>query len=323
MRAGIRYLASPQSIRLMHGVGHQARLERRRVKNAKKRFVLLNIVLAIILFLDYAMGLSLFTAIAPEIGNSKLSAAVLALIFPVAVIALHFRIADTDGKKIETRLRRLAGIGIFIFLLGASSLIAAIMFDGAEGLGASFVTGMGIVTPDFVGGSQQSASPLLTLPPILFFFAMGFGLILTFYASHRILVRLEEHYEIFSHASNRPQEVGKLVASFDALCKAHGKLFAQRQRQIKKLPRDPEMAFARIVSAGVHKELHQHKLSLRHFSKPADDDVLIEALARKSDLPDDIKTREMGQQRLAEIKDAMRPFAVLAALDAIPPKDEE
>ncbi len=320
--------AKDQSSRWMHDLRHEASLERQRIQNAKYTFILLSMIMAGVLIVDYTMGRAMFDYIAPKIGGSALSAPILALIFPITVVALHLLIADDGGRKIEYRLKRLAGVGIIVFLLGASALIASIMSDGTDGIGGSAP----ILTGGSPGTGENELSPITSvfkalvapLPPLMFFFAMGFGLILTYYVGHQLLKKIEDHFETFFGASDRWREIHELVDLFDKIRKAFDKAAASKRHLIRKKPRDPDHRFSRIVSAAVHEELRQLRKALHYFPATIEPlDVVTAELSRKSSFPSQIETRQQGQQIIADIKDAMRPYAIMGALGSIPPKKDQ
>jgi len=324
--------ATSESTRLIHSVGYLSKLEKRRIRVAKGKFLGASALVAAILAFDYVLGFAVFSYIAPAIGGNTLSAIVLALIFPIVMTALHLRIAEDDGEEVRKRLKRFSTIGIFAFLFGASALFASIMFDGAGGIGSSAIDGGSVsigegaapAGENSVSAANAFGAQAAQASPVMFLFAMGFGLILTYYVNTRLLAGLKDNQEIFTNASDRWKEIGELVREFDSLRKEHERAASARKMLVRKLPHDPEAKFARLVSSAVHESLHSLKKTLHYF--PEDDgphDVLTGELARKSGLPHHIESRERGWQIIRDIKDAMRPYAIMGALEALPPRKSE
>ena len=114
---------------------HQARLEEKRLRNAITLVVGLSLVVTVLLGVDYTAARIMFTYLDPTLGDVSLGPEFLALTVPIAVVAIHLRIADEGGHTLEYRLRRLAGVGVFVFLFGMAMMIALVYMDASDGVG--------------------------------------------------------------------------------------------------------------------------------------------------------------------------------------------
>ena len=114
--------------KLMSVVRHAAslgKLEAKRIQRAKILFVTLSCLIAVLLGVDYTAARIIFSYLDPTLGSISLGPDLIALCVPIAVIAVHLLISDDGGKRIEYRLRRLAGVGVFVFLFGIAMMFVA------------------------------------------------------------------------------------------------------------------------------------------------------------------------------------------------------
>ncbi len=320
-----------ESMRVLRDVGYQARLEERRFRNAKTEFVFLSCLVALLLGVDYTMARIMFDYLDPTLGGVSLGPEFLALSVPTAVVAVHLLISDDDGQTIEYRLRRLASVGVFIFLFGMAAMVALVYFDAADGLGVSGQNAPidGTIGQEDIGGDQSQKSWLLSLfgklfssiPPIIFFLGMTVILFVTVYACHRLMTKIEERYEFFMRDRGRARDIKALIPQIEAMRAEIEAREAARKSLIKKLPRDAEKRFSQIASAEIHAALHRMKKSVNGLSES--DELMDGIFQRKAALPPHIKTREQGLEIIADIRHRTSPYAILIDLSYMPPEDEE
>lgn len=321
-----------EALRVARDVGYQADLEDRRLRHARRDFILLSLLVAMLLGLDYTTAHIMFTYLDPTLGGVSLGPEFLALTVPTAVVAVHLLIAEEGGKAIEYRLKRLAGVGVFVFLLGMATMVSLVYFDASGGVGwqsqGSGIEGT-LGSADIGASTEGHTSWLLVIfgalfasvAPVLFFAGMTLILFVTVYASHRLMVKLEEHYEFFANASRRSRELIDGIAELEELGTEIRKIEARIATARKKLPSDPEHRFAHIASAAIRDALHRMKLALRNLRAP--NPLLEGVVTRKSAFPPETLERDQAARLIADIRQATTPYAILRDLDAYPPREEE
>ena len=160
-----------------------------------------------------------------------------------------------------------------------------------------------------------------TLSPVIFFVGMTLILFVTIYASHRLLLKVEEHFDFFVNTTRRSHELKNIYAEIEGLAIEIRKERAVVERAKKRLPADPQYRYSQIASDAIHGALHRMKRSLRSLKQP--DPVLKWVSERKADIPDQIETSKQGQMVIAEIAQSTTPYAILMHLDAYPMKEED
>ena len=320
-----------ETMRILRDVNYQSALESRRLRQAKFWFVFLSLLVAIILGVDYMMALTMFEYMDPTLGGVSLGPAILALSVPIAVVAVHLIIAEDGGKAFEYRLRRLAGIGVIVFLLGMASLVSLVFFDATDGLGSQAQSSaiVGTIGSSSIGNNQSEISGIsssfaaifASIPPILFFLGMTLILFVTVYVSHLLISKIEEHYEFFINATRRGNELKPLFAEIETIILEIKSIDGELEMLHQQLPRDIDKRFSQITSAAIYSALHNMKKALNGFGKT--NVVLKTPFVQKANIPTHIKTREEGLQAIAEIRHATSPYAILKNLGSIPPKEEE
>ena len=321
-----------ETMRILRDVVYQAKLEIRRIRLSRIEFFAFSFLTACILGLDYTMARVMFDYLDPTLGGISLGPEMLALSVPIALIAVHLLIADDKGRTIENRLRKLAGVGVFVFLLGMASMISLVYFDATDGMGAQNQSAAihGTIGNETVGAAGQThqswlsslfGNLLASIPPIIFFTGMTLILFVTVYASHRLMTKIEARYEFFSKTSKRAHELRRLYVEAEKQRIEIEKDEAALKSQIKKLPRDPQKSFSQIASAAIYTALHRMKKAVNSLGRT---DPLIEGVfARKAAIPPHIKSRKYGHQIIAEIRHRSSPYAILKNLGGVPPKEEE
>ncbi len=313
-------------------VKYDAKLEEKRLKRAWISFLISSFVVMILLGVDYTAARIMFTYLDPTLGDVSLGPEFLALTVPIAVVAIHLRIADKNGQALEHRLRRLAGVGMFVFLFGMAMMIALVYMDASESVGSQ---GNGTAIQGTIGnneiGSRSagetswafSAFRLLfsSLSPIVFFVGMTLILFVTAYACHRLMDKLGEHCDFFAGASRRSHELKQGLTEIEDLGVEIRKDEAAIARKRKRLPPDPEYRFSQIASAAIADGLHGMKRAARTLDET--DIAKYEIFARKGRVPKHIETRDEASEIIAEIRQATTPYAILKNLGGYPPREEE
>lgn len=316
--------------RQLRGVAYEAKQEQKRIKLARREFVLFSLLVALLLGVDYTSALIIFSYLDPTLGQVSLGPELIALCVPIAVVAVHLLVADDGGKTIEHRLKRLAGVGVFVFLIGMAGMLSLVYLDSADGVGSESSGGVqGTIGSQEIGSGGGETSLFFSIfqgifagvVPAVFFIGMCLILFVTIYVSHKLLAKIEERYEFFSNASSRSKE---LLERF-ALAEQKGAELVQLDGRIRraksKLPRDPEHRFAEITSAAISEALHRMNRNLRGLDEPGD--LLLEAVQRKESVPSHIESQKDGRRKIAEIRQASTPYAILTTLSGMAADEEE
>lgn len=319
-----------ETMRILRDVNHQSALEARRLRRAKFWFVFLSSLVAIILGVDYLMARTMFDYMDPTLGGISLGPTILALSVPIAVIAVHLLIADDGGQTFEYRLRRLAGVGVMVFLFGMASMISLVFLDASDGLGSQGQTPAieGTIGTNSISNNQGGTSWLSSafssvfsgIPPIIFFLGMTLILFVTIYVVHRLISKIESHYEFFINATRRSKELKQLFAEVEELIIEIKTLDTDLNALKKQLPRDLDTRFSQIASAAIYSALHVMKKALNGLTET--NVVLKMVFEQKASIPAHIKTWENGLQIITEIQHATSPYAILNNLGSTPPKEE-
>lgn len=316
--------------RVVHAVAYEGKKEDSRIVNARIQVIVFSCIVAVLLGIDYKAAHILFSYLDPTLDGTSVGPAFLALTVPVAVVAVHLLIKDKDGKRIEERLHKLAGVGVFVFLLGMAMLLSLIYFDATEGIGSSGTNPIqGSIGNDDLGTGPAQTSLLVIgfgsilsgLSPVLFFAGMTFILFVTVYACHQFMKRIEERFDVAFRSTRRAKVLRILCDDADELMVDIAKREAAIAAARKKLPGDPEHAYAQVASSAIGDALHHMKKALRTLGKS--DGLAMLGLERKADIPDDIETHADGKAIVAAIRHATTPYAILKELDGLPPQEED
>ncbi len=191
----------PDAMRILRDVVHQANLEQKRLRRARVEFLALSLLVVVLLGIDYKIAHIMFSYLDPTLGDVSLGPAFLALSVPVAVIVIHLLISESEGQSIEYRLRRLAGVGVFVFLFGIAAMVSLVYLDASEGIGAQDTGGniQGTIGNESIGldGGDSSLGFAVfralfsSLSPMIFFAGMTLILFVTVYACHRLMQKIE------------------------------------------------------------------------------------------------------------------------------------
>lgn len=316
-------------MRILHDVVHQAELQERRVRRALGELIAFSFLAAFILLIDYKMALVMFTYLDPTLDDTSLGPAILALSVPVAVVTIHLLVSDAGGRAIEKRLHGLAGVGVFVFLLGMAAMVALVFFDATDGIGSQgpgFIQGT-VGDQDLDPGvAEQSGfvsgfgGVLSSLSPAVFFTGMTLLLFVTVYACHRLLVLIEERFDVVVNNSPRAKELQALYGEAEEIAVEIKQGETKHENARKRLPRDPEHKFAQVASAAITDALHRMKKALRVLE--GGDDLGMLGLPRKDNIPAGMTAKE-GRKAVSEIRHATTPYAILKELDGLPPKEGE
>lgn len=320
-----------QVINLLRKVIREARLENNRINRAQLEFVLYSMVVAVLMLIDYSSARIIFAYLDPTLGQVSLGPDIVALCVPTAVIALHLMMDDEGGKTIEKRLKRFAGVGVFLFILGTAMMLATVYMESADGVGTggSEIAINGTVGNETIGSGGNHTSAVFAafrgflsgVTPIVFFTGMAAILWVTVYTSHRLLTKIEERYKYFSGAARRYRALKRVFAEADDAGRVIIQLDSRLNRARSKLPGDPEYRFAQIASAAFADALHRMAKGLRGLGKTNE---LFDPHWERSDrVPEHIATTKDGQRVIASLRQATTPYAILAHLDGLPVKDEE
>jgi len=338
----IKRLIKPNSVsnrqikKIQNDVQYQAVRETRTIRDARIFLLFFAFLVALILSVDYTMGLTLFSYLDPSLGNISLGPPLLALSIPIAVIVIHLIISSDDSNKIEDRLRRFASVGGFLLLFAMSAMVALVLYDSSDGLGRQGKeTSINGVIGNETLGSKNTASEsgifavfdhiFAGIPRILFFCAMSLVLFVSVYGVHVLLLKIEENYKHFHNSSRRSQEIKQLGVQADELLIEIDGLDAELEAYAGQCPRDLEKRFSQITSSAISDALHEMKKALRDLGKNEVvlEDVILSGVVRPDiAVPPHIRTRTHGQQVIAEIRQDTTPYAILKNLGAMPPKEE-
>jgi len=321
---------------VLNVVIYLAQREAKLIADARWRALFLSFLAALILSVDYMMGLILFDYLDPTLGDVSLGPPFLALSLPIAVIVIHLIIQSDDTHKVEYRLRRIATVGVFMLLFALSAVLALVLYDATDGLGST--DGGGPVTGSvgnqvlLQSGSDRDSGLFAMfdavfpgLARIAFFAAISLVLFVSVYGVDRLLTKIADNFEHFHDSSKRSRELLEIGAEVDAELIEIDALDAEIGAHAKRLPRDPEKRFAQITSAAISDALHEMKKALHGFGKVKADleDVILAPTVRPDiEIPDDIESASQGKEVIAHIRQQTTPYAILKNLDCLPPKEE-
>ena len=316
--------------RTIHNVAYEGRRENRVIINARIMVVAFSCICAVLLGIDYKAAYILFSYLDPTLDGTSVGPAFLALTVPVAVVTIHLLIKDEGGAKIEQRLHKLAGVGVFVFFLGVAMLLSLVYFDASEGIGSSSGSSItGSIGDSDVGAGSAQGSPLLTgfgallsgLSPIMFFAGMTFILFVTVYACHQFMKRIEERWDVAFRSSRRAKELRALCDEADGLLVDIAGHEAAIETVRKKLPGDPEYAYSQLASSVIGDALLRMKKALKSLDQSERLSLL--PVRPMVDIPEDIESRAEGRRVIAAIRHATTPYAILKELDGLPPQEED
>lgn len=320
----------PDTMRVLRVVVHEAILEEKRIRRAFVEFLALSALVVVLLAIDYKIASVMFSVLDPSFGDVSLGPAFLALSVPVAVIVIHLLVSEDEGHTIEHRLRRLAGVGVFVFLFGIAAMVSLVYLDASEGVGTDGSSGIqGTIGDEDIGlgGGEPSWSFALfralfaSLSPMIFFAGMTLILFVTVYACHRLMTKIEERYEFFANTTKRARELQRLFAEAETRFLDIRKAQARLKILKDKLPGDPEYKFSRVASAAIGDALQRMGRALRSLDEC--DGVMAGVFTRKAVIPAHIETRAEGRKVITEIRHQTTPYAILKELDGFPPKEED
>lgn len=317
--------------RVVSDMQSEARKEKRRLAKARREFVILSLLVALLLSIDYFAAALLFDYLSPSLGGVPMNAYFLALTVPVAVIAIHVLLAEDGGASMELRLRRLARVGVLVFLLGIASMLSLVYLMSTQGLGTQDTGSAisGTIGGDNLSSGTQGESFVLaafrsllgTISPIIFFFGFCFILYVTVYLSHWLMTRIGQHYDFFHNASDRSKVLKAALKTLDALLIELRRMDVAIEQARRKLPADPEQSFSQIAAAEMRSATHEMTLAARWIGKT--NELFRDIGGMKVNIPDHIKTREEAMQVIAAILHVTNPYSILTYLGGLPPREED
>lgn len=223
------------------------------------------------------------------------------------------------------------GVGLFFLLLGIGSMFALVIVNGAEYLVFDDAPIFGQAGSEAIGGDRSSGDNAYTvfksliagIPQVVFFIGMALSLFVSSFIIHALIEFCLTRYEFFGNASTRAKELKALTEEFEECRYKYDLIAGTKKRAKADLPIDPESHFAKTASAKANSALHQMSRHLTTMLRNGGQlDVLQAGLSEKNDIPPHIKSLEDWQKLNAEIGDVIRPYAILNALGAIPPKEQ-
>jgi len=317
--------AHPETRRSINKIGYFARQERRLIKQHKRGFWQSSAGLALIFLLEYAIAYA-FIATALTGLDTVVTAPVLALIVPVAALAFHLRITHDTESRLRDRLKAFVTTALLILPIALSLGLAIEIAGSAVSSGGTGTGGtiggetISLGAPD-TGVAEGVLGVLREVAPLLLL-VLAASLSISFYVASFLVRKVEQHYAFINDAEDRTGPVLDLVGRFQDGRQDFERLERDRERELRRIPTIPEEAFAYEVAVAVNKKITSMRKGVAAHRPGAEGrDVFTETLDPISPLPWDITTLAEANKRLNQIKDNLRPHAVVAALGAMPPKE--
>lgn len=229
-----------------------------------------------------------------------------------------------------TRLRAYALTGVLVLPLAMSLGLAINVASNAIIGGGSTITGsVGGVQTDLGGGgagtgvAEAILGVLGAISPLLLVVAYAAALGISFYVAHKLFVGIELLYHKIDAAVRRKSTVERIYKAFEATAKQQQREMADYNALKRKIPNHLEERFADelfVAATKTIRDMRRYVARQRHGLGPRDH--FEGTYDRAFYIPEHITDADQAYDTLDEIRDKLRPHAVIAALGAAPVKWE-
>lgn len=313
-------LISRENNRVLQNVRTKAREIRRYLKSCKRKLVLGTTTLGGTIGLEYYLGLSFIQDVAWNLDETK--AAFVAGIVPLTAFAAHQLIGE-GVHEVRKGLKAYALVGAAVLPLAMSLGLGVNIATEAVNDGGSTITGS-IGGADFSGGADAGASDfaaqiidaLGAISPLLLVGAYAAAMGISFYVAHRMLHVVEDNYRAIETISDPADEVEAIydrIADLDAQHKRERMRYAAIKRTIPTFLQE-RFADALFVKVSAVVRDMRTKISKQKIKTASPDLLGKVAYTPAVTVPDHINSVDDANARLAQIRDKLRPYAVINAL---------
>lgn len=249
-----------------------------------------------------------------------------ALVVLVLTIGYHTLVEIDGAKDLETVMRRMAKLAIPLIAIALSSLVAFQLFTGtldffgstggdsgySEGGGAPAASAVdvGLAFAEAVGAL------LAPIPALLVLVACVFLLVVSLHTVHVLIGVIDRRLEVIQSTKNRHPAVRAYRERIEERARQASRIETQIKIVEAQLPENLRRSFANEAYSVLTRTLNEMRRQIEMLQPGAEDvDLFRAGRTRKQPLPADITDIEIGRKRIAEIRDAIRPAAIKAALD--------
>jgi hypothetical protein len=299
----------------LHLEGHRAGVQ------TLRRNVCL-VIAGILIFFEFALAASMFGALAPSFGGNPISGVTFALLIPVVVIGAHIKLHVEKDALTRFWLSRLATIGILLFAVSVSMMVALAVYDVSAGMGASGASS----GPSGTFGDEayalaegQLATWFMDLvapfPPLMFFIGMSFGLIVTIYVTSYMIGWAKAAHAILETIPYRSRKLKANVAALRGDLNLLTRLFDDRRDIERRLPIDLPMAYAQEAQAAIYGEVSKKRKFAEHrFAKTWDPNPLTHIFPPEQSIPARLTTLDEVDRAANQVLAASSVAAILQLL---------
>lgn len=303
----------------LHMEGHRTRVQ------TFRRNACLVIAGMLILF-EFLLAASMFGALAPSFGGNPISGITFALLIPVVVIGAHIKLHVEKDALTRFWLSRLATIGILLFAVSVSMMVALAVYDVSAGMGASVASS----GPSGTFGDEAYAlaegqlatwfmDMVAPFPPLMIFIGMSFGLIVTIYVTSYMIGWAKSAHAILEVTPYRSRTLKANVAALRDDLNALTRLFDDHRDMERKLPIDLQMAYAQEAQAAIYGEVSKKRKFAEHrFGKTWDANPLVDIFEANQSIPARLTTLDEVDRAANQVLAASSVAAILQLLGGVP-----
>lgn len=282
--------------------------------------------LTLILF-EFLLGASMFGALAPSFGGNPVSGVTFALLIPVVVIGAHIKLHVEQDAFTRFWLSRLATIGIMLFAVSVSMMVALAVYDVSAGMGASSTGPTGTFGGEaYALAEGQLATWFMDIvapfPPLMIFIGMSFGLIVTIYVTSYLIKWAREAHAILEIIPYRSAKLKSNVAALRSDLNLLGRLFDDKRDVEHDLPVDLPMAYAQEAHTAIYVEVSKkRKFAERRFAPTWDPNPLTHIYDATQTIPAKLKSLDEVDRAANAVLAASSVAAILDRLSGVKKKE--
>lgn len=319
--------ATRETKRVFHHVRGAVRKEARYLRRNWRKLIIKSTLLAGVLGIEYFIALFFLTSL---IWDHHLAiTAWIALIVPITAFAAHLLIAEGQ-ETVLARLRAYALTGVLVLPIAMSLGLAINVASNAIIGDGSTITGSigGVQTDLGSGGAGTGVAEVIlnvlgAISPLLLVVAYAAALGISFYVAHKLFVGIELLYNKIDAAVRRKGAVERIHKDFEATAKQQQREIADYRALKRKIPDHLEERFADelfVAATKTIRDMRRYVGRQRHGLGPRD--LFEGAYDQTFYIPEHIIDADQAYDTLDDIRDKLRPHAVITALGAAPVKWE-
>jgi len=311
--------------RIISQLSHALHLENRRIRQAYIAAIFFTVLFVIGVGFETTMAAMMFSFLQIEVLGHIVTGAAFALLVPIAITAAHIRLHHDHDWFLKLWLSKLSSIGILLFAIGISLMVGFSAWQAAQDATAFLGVGpVGSIGGQNIGsgaGEPSLLSGLLaTIPNVLLFLGLSFGMIITIYVASFCLGKVIEALRLIKDGPRASKEIKAKIKETRAIIKTmRGKILDLGLAQ-RRLPFDPKHKFAREAAHACW-EMVQIKLaaSRRAFALKKSGNPLSGAYLdhHVDSIPAHFKTEEQFARHMADQLDGLRIHHLLRVLTGV------